>query len=189
MGFFDDFSVGLRDLGSTIAGGIKTVFESPLGQSLGQIGVDVLRQEAIKVPQAAQIIAQPAFGGFGTFTAPQPRSPIGGFLGGAFGNVSTGGQMAVLPGGAITDANFLTGPGSLGDLIGGQPGFNCPTLFRQGGVSARPVSMFMVPNPVTGAPVIYKHAGRILLTSSDITAHRRVNKLAQKAARGRRRPR
>ncbi|GAG98143.1 unnamed protein product [marine sediment metagenome] len=99
----------------------------------------------------------------------------------------------VLPGGAVFADFSGAAPGSLGDLFGGgQAGFGCPTLFKpvvsaNGCVGARPASMVMLPNPVTGKPTIFKYAGPILLTGSDVTGHKKVKRLAAKFAR--RRPR
>jgi len=61
----------------------------------------------------------------------------------------------------------------------------CPSLFSAGGMSARPVSMFMVPNPVTGKPTFFKHAGRPILFSGDLRACKTVNKIAARARRSR----
>jgi len=61
----------------------------------------------------------------------------------------------------------------------------CPSLFSAGGMSARPVSMFMVPNPVTGKPTFFKHAGRPILFSGDLRACKTVNRIAARARRSR----
>ena len=59
----------------------------------------------------------------------------------------------------------------------------CPSLFSAGGMSARPISMFMVPNPVTGKPTFFKHAGRPILFSGDLRACKTVNRIAARARR------
>lgn len=59
----------------------------------------------------------------------------------------------------------------------------CPSLFSAGGMSARPVSMFMVPNPVSGKPTFFKHAGRPILFSGDLRACKTVNRIAARARR------
>jgi len=64
-------------------------------------------------------------------------------------------------------------------------GIGCPSLFSAPGASARPVSMFMVPNPVTGKPTFFKHAGRPILFSGDLRACKTVNRIAARARRTR----
>jgi hypothetical protein len=64
----------------------------------------------------------------------------------------------------------------------------CPVLFRPGAASARPVSMFMVPNPMSGKPTFYRHVGQPILFAGDLTTCKKVEKVARRArrARGRR---
>jgi len=50
-------------------------------------------------------------------------------------------------------------------------------------VGNRPRSLIMVPNPSTGAPVFFKHAGRPILFSGDFRAAKLVRKLASRAKR------
>jgi len=85
-------------------------------------------------------------------------------------------------------------PSSRTEMVGGgvlqlpsTAGFagGCPSLFSAGGMSARPVSMFMVPNPVTGKPTFFKHAGRPILFSGDLRACKTVNRIAARARRSR----
>lgn len=197
-GFFDSIGTGISSvLGANIPGG------NTVGGALAGIGVELLRNKVVGTPVQSVIarqVQQPVFTGFGGFPSlgsgrsalnPVSLNPVSSFVqqaGGVSPAVFGGFDMAtVLPGGAL-----VGGQGGIGDFFGGNPGFNCPMMFRptllaNGTPSASPMSTVMIPNPVTGAPTLFKSAGRILLTSSDITAHRRVNALARKAAR--RRPR
>lgn len=77
------------------------------------------------------------------------------------------------------------GPGAGVFLPSSTAGFagGCPSLFSAGGMSARPVSMFMVPNPVSGKPTFFKHAGRPILFSGDLRACKTVNRIAARARR------
>jgi len=195
-GFFDSIGTGIGNvLGANIPGSQTTV-----AGALAGIGVELLRSKVVGTPvqsivtrqvQAPRQLQFP--GSFGSFAAPQRSTfnPISNavFQPGGVTPVAFGGfdMATVLPGGAQIGTQ-----GGIGDFFGGNPGFNCPVMFRptllaNGTASASPMSMVMIENPMTGAPTLFKSAGRILLTSSDITAHRRVNALARKAAR--RRPR
>jgi len=49
--------------------------------------------------------------------------------------------------------------------------------------SSTPRSLIIVPNPSTGAPVFFKHAGRPILFSGDFRAAKLVRKLASRAKR------
>ena len=78
----------------------------------------------------------------------------------------------------------LPGPFTLRSPIGiAAGGIGCPSLFSAPGTSARPISMFMVPNPVTGKPTFFKHAGRPILFSGDLRACKVVNRIAARARR------
>ena len=50
-------------------------------------------------------------------------------------------------------------------------------------VGNRPRSLIMVPNPSTGSPTFFKHAGRPILFSGDLRAAKLVNKIARRARR------
>lgn len=60
-------------------------------------------------------------------------------------------------------------------------------LFRQGARTVRPNSTVLVCNPESGEPVFFKHAGRPILFSGDLTACRRVERVAKRARRASRR--
>jgi len=71
-----------------------------------------------------------------------------------------------------------------------QAGGACATSpFRAGPTLAARAVPFMLPNPVSGKPVWFMPAGRPLLWSGDMSACRRVSRIAGRAARagGRRR--
>ena len=93
-----------------------------------------------------------------------------------------------LPGGTTTMPPFVDSKMGVGAGVLQLPstaGFagGCPSLFSAGGMSARPISMFMVPNPVTGKPTFFKHAGRPILFSGDLRACKTVNRIAARARR------
>lgn len=93
-----------------------------------------------------------------------------------------------LPGGTTTMPGFPSAKTEVGAgvlQIPSTAGFagGCPSLFSAGGMSARPISMFMVPNPVTGKPTFFKHAGRPILFSGDLRACKTVNRIAARARR------
>lgn len=69
----------------------------------------------------------------------------------------------------------------LGELFGG--GDACPALFRGGAVRTRPASVVCVPDPATGEARFFGHLGKPLLFSRDISAAKKVRKLAQRFAR------
>ncbi len=50
-------------------------------------------------------------------------------------------------------------------------------------IGASPRSLIIVPNPATGAPTFFKHAGRPILFSGDFRAAKLVSKLARRARR------
>jgi len=58
-----------------------------------------------------------------------------------------------------------------------------PFFLPSRAVGNRPRSLIMVPNPSTGAPTFFKHAGRPILFSGDFRAAKLVNKLARRARR------
>jgi len=93
-----------------------------------------------------------------------------------------------LPGGTTTMPGFPSAKTEVGAgvlQIPSTAGFagGCPSLFSAGGMSARPISMFMVPNPITGKPTFFKHAGRPILFSGDLRACKTVNRIAARARR------
>ena len=68
-----------------------------------------------------------------------------------------------------------------------QGGGGCTQPFKMG-CSGRAVGqMHFLQNPTTGAMELFKPAGAIILTRSDLTAARKVKQLAAMASRGTRR--
>jgi hypothetical protein len=57
-------------------------------------------------------------------------------------------------------------------------------LFRpSASTGIRPARVVVVPHPVTGAPVFFGNLGRPLLWSRDLSAARKVDRLARRARR------
>jgi hypothetical protein len=139
-------------------------------------------------------------------TIPTPGGVGGGALSGTFdwGSVGQGiaaiiqafkgGQAQAMPGGAPFSMPI---PGSLnlpsifapsfGGVVGGSSTTapaGCPSgsPFSGGGMVARP-STFFVPNPVTGKLTWFKPAGQPLLWSGDLSAAKRVRRVARLAKR------
>lgn len=134
--------------------------------------------------------ARGPFAGGGPITptglfGPPPSFPVPGL------SIPTGGRPVHFPTSGdvsgVTPAGFpLPGGAELQFPIQFPQGIGCPQpaqLFRTGMTSARPVSMFMVPNPVTGKPTFFKHAGRPILFSGDLRACKTVARIASRARR------
>lgn len=114
-----------------------------------------------------------------------PGSPITSalFAGGdpgferAFSPLALGGALArQLPG--------IVGGFGLGAAVGGGDGGGGTPAFRPTMAGAR-AQFFRMPNPATGQDTWFRPAGRPLLWSGDLTACRRVNKVARRASRKR----
>ncbi|GAG21361.1 unnamed protein product, partial [marine sediment metagenome] len=85
-------------------------------------------------------------------------------------------------------------PGFIGGIAGGElfesliaPGGGggaMTPMFRAGGQSAR-AQFFRTQNPITGQDTWFRPAGRPLLWSGDLTACKRVKKIARRASRKR----
>lgn len=61
----------------------------------------------------------------------------------------------------------------------------CPTMFRPTASTMRPASVVVIPHPETGAPTFFGNLGKPLLFSRDLSAARKVNRLARRARRAR----
>lgn len=59
----------------------------------------------------------------------------------------------------------------------------CAPMFRPTVSSISPAPLVMVPNPMTGAPTFFKHAGKPILFSGDLKAAKMVGRLARRARR------
>ena len=95
--------------------------------------------------------------------------------------------MAVLPGGAIARGAGQVALGALGGaLFGGRgdlaAGISEPFMPTAAGARAK---TFLAANPVTGKPTWFKPAGQPILWSGDLSACKRVNKVARRASRSR----
>lgn len=138
---------------------------------------------------AAQIIS--ALNSGGRSIPPLIQAPVGigpGSAGGFGGVVQTagfGGLGAVLGGAGLGAA-----AGSVVDAFGGFGGGGVPMMLndadfmaptRSGGLRAR--SSLIGLHPITGNLVTYKNMGRCVLFSGDLTAAKRVRKVAGKARR------
>jgi len=209
MGFFDS----MKGLGTALLGGLGQVvqqvgpiFAEAGAQFLfnkafpGQGGVQRASVQRINVPQTAfgappprlaaplttpflptrQQTQQGTFGGLIPGFAPQqPRAPIvphfpNQRMPGGFQTVGAMGDFL----GALPELPFI-------DVLPQGARAGCPQLFQPTRSSVRPIPLVMVPNPVTGAPTFYKHAGRPLLFAGDLRAAKMVDKLARKARRSR----
>lgn len=150
------------------------------------------------VPQQQLSAGLPQFGGGGSIVPARAFPTVGDF---AFPAVAGGGQMAIgglLPalgriGGSLVRAAPAIGGGALlGEVIersltpggGGAMPANIGAPFRPTMAGAR-AQLFVVANPVTGTPTWFKPAGRPILFSGDLTACKRVQKIARRARRGR----
>lgn len=186
MGFFDSIKGVGRALGGLLQTGIET-----FGPTLAQAGVIALERKlrlgppprsippilARRIPVRSAMAPLPPATMLPSRILPFSPAPLGPIPGGS-----------LMPAFPVTRAAFdvgTSGGGFFGELterlggaIGGQT-----TFFRQGGPVARAVPLIMVPNPVTGAPTFFKHAGRPILFSGDLIACKRVARLASRARR------
>lgn len=111
---------------------------------------------AFRQPPVQQSFALPAIGGLGSVLARQ----IPGVLGG-------------LAAGELLEGAFQGGGGV------------CPSLFRPGTTRSRPASVVCIPDPQTGEARFFGHLGRPVLFSRDVSAAKKVRKLASRFARKR----
>lgn len=162
------------------------VFRRPQRPALGPTAPLLLPPGARRRPVVTGVTGQTVVLPRQTFTPP--------------GAISIGGsRMPHFPGDPfqVTQANFPVqlAQGSALDVFD-IPGFDLQLPFRAdartGGtpfflparaVGNRPRSLIMVPNPSTGAPTFFKHAGRPILFSGDFRAAKLVNRIARRARR------
>jgi len=121
----------------------------------------------------------------------EPFDPFAGIFGGTrsgsprdFG----GGQVPSFPtdrmsGGGFQPAAFdIPGFDLVNPFVAQGAGSNtCAPMFRPTQASISPAPLVMVPNPMTGAPTFFKHAGKPILFSGDLRAAKMVGKLARRA--------
>lgn len=124
--------------------------------------------------------------GGGLFGTGVTAGDIGGILGQIFN-----GNNSAMPGGA--PISQYSGGGGMFDLPGidivpqGQGGA-CGTPFRANGCGGATAQRHIKISP-KGKPVWFGPIGNPILFTGDLAATRRVDKVAKRAARGRRRPR
>jgi hypothetical protein len=209
VGFFDS----LKGIGNALLGTATTAIET-FGPAFAQGAAASLFQKAfpgqVGIGQGGFAVGPGGFANPQQFRVPTglgrpppPRAPL---------NVSTpvipGGQQfsfarpgvggSQVPGFPVQRAGFDI-PGIASDLGFDIPGFDVRSPFvaqgqgsaqltqhfRSPTMSARPIPLVMVANPITGAPTFYKHAGRPILFSGDMATCKRVDKLARRARRTR----
>jgi hypothetical protein len=199
----------LERLGSGVSsiGGFLGDVAAGIGGGLVDIGGQVLGGVVQQLPEAilGGLLPQPApatvFTGTGAPTTRFPGTLIAGGAGFPVdpARLVRGGTFQVanvaLPGGApIGEAglgtelgigaiergfNFLFGGGGGGGAVAN----GAVQLFRPTATSIRPARVIVVPHPQTGAPIFFGHLGRPLLFSRDLSAARRVDRLARRARR------
>jgi hypothetical protein len=210
MGFFDSmksFGSGALDVLGGIGRGLGTLVEAAipvLGPPLLNLGAQFVAQK-IGVPGGAQgrptlgpsagipphlmrpaVRTTPSQVPFLPAPARFPTTAAGRFqtvsLPGGFNVPSFPSDRFDPTLGGFTTAGFDLPGVDIVNPFQAQGAGACPTLFR-GTSGARPIPLITVPNPMTGAPVFYKHAGRPVLFSSDFAAARKVGRLARRARR------
>lgn len=85
-------------------------------------------------------------------------------------------------GGRLMQADF----DPLGPFYDTQEDRSSGQLFRPTQAGWRPRSLIIAANPATGKPTFFKNAGTPILFSGDLSAARRVSRVARRAKRGRR---
>lgn len=211
MGFFDSFKVGLGAVGDFLTditgaalgaaptiipllqstGVIPQVQPSPIitsrGPGAGPLGTP--RPSALPGGAMVPFPRQPRVNPFGQFNFPA-ASP------GAF-PVGTPTGFPTAPSGVVQMPAFQSQrPGFM------QAGLDLPfiDIVPQGGgaqlqrlsspfaptMAGARAQVFVAPNPATGAPTWFKPAGRPILWSGDLTACRRVGRIASRARRAKR---
>lgn len=201
MGFFDSLTQGIGGILNSPAFGS---FATGAGQSLvnnlfgnnnggGPFGQQV-QQFQPQPFQAQQVFSQPQIppgfapipAGVNPFRQPQPLSVLPGGAMVPTLPAAGGFQLAGfdIPGVDLVNpfAPQGTGPSIQAIQQGGGAMSSLP--FRPTMAGAR-ASTFVVPNPVTGAPTWFKPAGRPILWSGDLSACKRVTKVARRARRAR----
>ena len=116
--------------------------------------------------------------------SPAVRAGVGAAIGAALGGLGGEEEAAgALPGGGQPVGGGAVAPAGGMSMEVGMP--NALTFPFAPTMSGSRAQTFIALNPSTGAPTWFRPAGRPILWSSDLTACRRVNKIARRA-RGRR---
>ncbi|MEE8551613.1 MAG: hypothetical protein V3T08_10210 [Gemmatimonadota bacterium] len=152
---------------------IGDFFGSDVGKSLGQIGVDILRQQVL--PQGP--VAQPFPFPFPTPSVPQFPTLPAGRVPISFPTFDTGGGPPTMATPSIFRQASVMAP-QPEPFAFDQP---CPSFFKSGGMTARPTRFITAVNPATGQLTWWEHAGRPVLMSRDLAVVKRVRRIAAKA--------
>ncbi len=176
MPFHQGLLDGLREAAGAAGSIVGTVLRT---------GLDIVRQDPIGAATAVSILtgrsAQP-FPAVAFETPGRSQPPLA---------LPTGGPMP------FQQPAVALPPGIIGGLIGSVPGIAAELfgggggggavmaggLFRPRAAGVTPSRVVVVPHPVTGEPVFFGHLGRPLLFSRDLSAVRKVNRLARRARR------
>lgn len=199
MGFFDSMKGFLSGVGDLVGG----IVQSPVGAIFAQAGAQKLFGLPQTFPGGFQMPPQFPAQQFPQFqrqlpSAPPPFLPqtrdARPFQPFDFSQAPQpepfGGPMSAFPtdrfqGGGVMPAAFdIPGFDLRSPFVGQGAGANtCAPMFVPTQARIRPASLVMVPNPMTGAPTFFKHAGKPLLFSGDLRAAKMVHKLARRARR------
>lgn len=203
---------GAVDIGQSVLGGISTGVQaaSQVAKDIANdpIGGEILRALGVAIPDRLNNgSGGPVNGGLGMATNPSTGSPMTTEGMAAAGMTTAGvpGSLANLnPTALLTALRRLAG-GPAGQIAVGVGGGLAADQALQAllGGEAQMLQQFGPPprNPLTGRrlssitfldaqtgrPVVYKSQGTALLTTGDVSSARRVQRVARRAARGRRR--
>ncbi len=156
--------------------GLGDIFDVAKDLAPQFLKLQILKQQAKLAGKAAKAIAR---------GAQPPILPIQGqpvsFVDQGFGQSFTPHvqQAAVFPtfGGGDQVADFnIPGTGLGAEVV-------CAGMFTRNRNNIRPARLVIVPHPETGEPVFFGNLGKPLLFSRDMSAARRVRKLAARARR------
>jgi len=211
VGFFDSFKVGVGAIGDFLTditgaalgaaptiipllqstGVIPRVQPSPIITQRGPGGSPLGRPAPTALPGGAMVPFpnQPRVNPFGQFNF--PAAPVGAFP------VGTPTGFPTAPSGVVNMPAFSSQRGGFQ-----QAGLDLPfiDIVPQGGagqlsrlsspfvptMAGARAQAFVAPNPVTGATTWFKPAGKPILWSGDLTACRRVGRIAARARRAKR---
>ncbi len=212
MGFFDSMKGFLSGVGNLITDVVSSPVGAIFAQAGAQrlFGPVFQPGGAVGFPSQFPVGQFPQFPGpvvgpatpFGVQNFPTVRQPTatlssrGGFLPGVPGfgfpaPTPFGGQQMpafvtdrLAAGGVVPAAFDIPGFDLRNPFVAQGAGANtCAPMFRPTVSSISPAPLVMVPNPLTGAPTFFKHAGKPILFSGDLRAAKMVNRLARRARR------
>ena len=200
MGFFDDFGSVIGSIGTTVLegagalGGFVLNNAGAIAQTVQAVNQLLQSNSSGSSPTFANAVLAGGQGGLpamqtGMMMVVNPDTgslvqQFAGALGGII-NAARGSAGAVL-GGAAGGAALEGASSLLGSLFGaGGGGFLGPV--PRDPVTGRRLSSVTFMDERTGRPVIYKSQGACVLSSADLAGSRRTQRVARRAARGRRR--